>query len=49
MIYAQGKQIIKPGLIKEVYGIEAIVEEVRGIPIVIPVEQSVSLDSIEKD
>jgi len=49
MIYAQGKQIIKPGLIKEVYGIDAIVEEVRGVPIVIPIEQSISLDSTGKD
>jgi iron complex transport system ATP-binding protein len=38
MIYAQGRKIIKPQLIKEVYGIEALVENVRGFPLVIPIE-----------
>lgn len=38
MVYAQGKKIIKPQLIKEVYGIEALVENIRGFPLVIPVE-----------
>ena len=38
MIYAQGKKIINPQLIKEVYGIEALVENVRGFPLVIPIE-----------
>jgi len=38
MIYAQGRKIINSHLIKEVYGIEALVENIRGFPLVIPVE-----------
>jgi len=38
MIYAQGRKIINPHLIKEVYGIEALVENIRGFPLVIPVK-----------
>jgi len=38
MIYAQGRKIINSQLIKEVYGIEALVENIRGFPLVIPVE-----------
>ena len=38
MIYAQGRNIIKPQLIKEVYGIETLVENVKGFPLVIPIE-----------
>ena len=38
IIYAQGRNIIKPQLIKEVYGIEALVENVEGFLLVIPVE-----------
>lgn len=38
MVYAQGRKIINPHLIKEVYGIEALVENIRGFPLVIPVE-----------
>jgi len=33
-----GKEIITPEIIKEVYEIEVIVEEVKGIPMVIPLE-----------
>lgn len=38
MVYAQGRKIINPHLIKEVYGIEVLVENIRGFPLVIPVE-----------
>lgn len=38
-IYAEGgREVIKPQLIREVYGIEALVENIRGFPTVIPVK-----------
>ena len=36
-IYAQGKEIIEPQLIKEIYGINAIVEKINGFPFIIPI------------
>ena len=39
VIYAEGgKEIINPENIKAVYGVDAYVENVKGIPIVIPIE-----------
>jgi len=39
LIYAEGKrEMIKPRLIKELYGIEAVIDNVRGFPVVVPVE-----------
>jgi len=37
-VYAQGEEIIEPQLIREVYGIDAIVENMNGFPLVIPVK-----------
>ena len=37
IIYAQGgREIVNSNLIKEVYGIEALVENIKGFPLVIP-------------
>ena len=39
IIYAEGRrEVIEPQLVKEVYGIEALVENIRGFPTVIPVK-----------
>lgn len=39
VIYAEGKrEMMKSELIREVYGIEAVVDNVRGFPMVIPIE-----------
>ncbi|ASJ01456.1 ABC transporter ATP-binding protein [Thermococcus gorgonarius] len=32
-----GREILKPSLFREVYGVNVIIEEVRGIPLVVPV------------
>jgi len=31
-----GREVLKPSLFREVYGVDVIIEEVRGIPIVVP-------------
>ncbi len=37
MIYGEGKrEIIKPELIKKVYGVKAVIDNVRGFPVVVP-------------
>jgi iron complex transport system ATP-binding protein len=36
IIYSQGERTISPQIIKEVYGVEAVVEEVKGIPLIVP-------------
>ena len=39
VIYAEGgKEVIEPQLVREVYGIEALVENIKGFPTVIPVK-----------
>ncbi|AIF70111.1 hypothetical protein PAP_08650 [Palaeococcus pacificus DY20341] len=37
IIASGGREVITPGLIKEVYGVDAHIEHVRGIPVVVPI------------